>query len=287
VTHETGDVRQVIERMRRGSAVCAPSCRERGYPVNTWCERCQIDFFDEASRAQAAEIALLKSDLERARYAPLGDNHHNAAACPHCRGRDLIASGQWTRDGGGELCWFWIWAAKPTSWMPLPPAPGQNAVDALPSAPEVKDASLYVGTPCVACKGTGLVMEPDAKDALPPGPEGATATLEQDAPPGCRASRDGFTCTRQRGHSGDHVAHGEFGRVWARWPESDVSPAKPADLLLDKSERQRILTVEKALRAKHLGFDDRLELADELHRIARPIKVILHKDDASPKEPRA
>jgi hypothetical protein len=41
--------------------------------------------------------------------------------------------------------------------------------DALPPAPEVKDASLYVGTPCAACKGTGLVMA-DAKDASPPQP---------------------------------------------------------------------------------------------------------------------
>jgi hypothetical protein len=47
---------------------------------------------------------------------------------------------------------------------------------------------------------------------------------------------------------------------------------------LDESERLRILAVEKGLRKARLRFIDRLELADELHRIARPIKVILHGD---------
>lgn len=34
-----------------------------------------------------AEIERLRDDLERARYAPMGDNHHNAMACPHCNPR--------------------------------------------------------------------------------------------------------------------------------------------------------------------------------------------------------
>jgi hypothetical protein len=34
-----------------------------------------------------AELAATRDDLQRARYAPLGDNHHNAAACPMCSPR--------------------------------------------------------------------------------------------------------------------------------------------------------------------------------------------------------
>lgn len=38
----------------------------------------------------------------------------------------------------------------------------------------------------------------------------------------CRASRDGFTCTRVRGHVGAHHAHG-FRRCFKTWHESVVS----------------------------------------------------------------
>ncbi len=29
-------------------------------------------------------ILVLEDQLKEARYAPMGDNHHNAALCPHC-----------------------------------------------------------------------------------------------------------------------------------------------------------------------------------------------------------
>lgn len=44
-------------------------------------------------RSQQTEIERLRDDLERARYAPMGDNHHNAMACPHCnpKASDVVA----------------------------------------------------------------------------------------------------------------------------------------------------------------------------------------------------
>lgn len=40
----------------------------------------------ERDRAEAAEaeVTELRDELRRARFEPLGDNHHNAAACPYC-----------------------------------------------------------------------------------------------------------------------------------------------------------------------------------------------------------
>lgn len=35
--------------------------------------------------AQDARIAELEKERDEARFAPLGDNHHNAAKCPYCR----------------------------------------------------------------------------------------------------------------------------------------------------------------------------------------------------------
>lgn len=51
------------------------------------------------------------------------------------------------------------------------------------------------------------------------------------------------------------------------------SQAAPSGKPLTTDERTRLLAIERALRARRLGFDDRLELADEIHRIARPIVV--------------
>jgi hypothetical protein len=39
-------------------------------------------------------------------------------------------------------------------------------------------------------------------------------------------------------------------------------------------ERQQIEAIEQALRKRRLSFDDRLNLADELGMIARPIHVV-------------
>lgn len=39
----------------------------------------------EASREWFIEKQQLESQIERYKFAPLGDNHHNAAMCPHCR----------------------------------------------------------------------------------------------------------------------------------------------------------------------------------------------------------
>lgn len=39
-----------------------------------------------------AEIERLRIEITDARFAPLGDNHHNALACPHCNpGRKAFA----------------------------------------------------------------------------------------------------------------------------------------------------------------------------------------------------
>jgi hypothetical protein len=117
---ETGDVRQVIER---ASALLDAFASTPGHPFSTELIRStseqltaltaqpseverltkerdkanellgkssladhqwRMEQRDKLWKAEA-EIAVLKADLERARYAPLGDNHHNAAACPHCR----------------------------------------------------------------------------------------------------------------------------------------------------------------------------------------------------------
>lgn len=37
-----------------------------------------------ARSATEARVAQLEAERDEVRYAPLGDNHHNAAACPHC-----------------------------------------------------------------------------------------------------------------------------------------------------------------------------------------------------------
>jgi hypothetical protein len=162
------DVRQVIERLGADLASALRHERELADDRDDWKRRAEV---------AEAEIKALKSDLERARYAPLGDNHHNAAACPHCRPKLTAqpAPSGWQpiesapKDGtpvlgtgGTEIpcvmrCFGASWSTIPAGysvhprrWMPLPPGPGQNAVDALPPAPEVKDA-------------------------IPPVPEGATA----------------------------------------------------------------------------------------------------------------
>lgn len=95
--HETGDVRQgyadrIADRyaaMVDGDAravvrtACVGAALAAYDDIEAQAQAAYRIFKEESAKAEA-EIALLKSDLERARYAPLGDNHHNAAACPHC-----------------------------------------------------------------------------------------------------------------------------------------------------------------------------------------------------------
>jgi hypothetical protein len=50
---------------------------------------------------------------------------------------------------------------------------------------------------------------------------------------------------------------------------------------LDLSEREKLLVIEKKLRKSRISFDARLELADELNMIAKPIVVIIHKENNS------
>ena len=37
----------------------------------------------------ASTITALREEVRRARFAPLGDNHHNALACPYCNPKQL------------------------------------------------------------------------------------------------------------------------------------------------------------------------------------------------------
>ena len=36
-----------------------------------------------------ATITALREEVKRARFSPLGDNHHNALACPYCNPKQL------------------------------------------------------------------------------------------------------------------------------------------------------------------------------------------------------
>ncbi len=45
----------------------------------------------------------------------------------------------------------------------------------------------------------------------------------------CRARLEGFSCTRTRGHAGDHVAHGDPLRVLCSWPQIGLSDALNGD----------------------------------------------------------
>jgi hypothetical protein len=136
VTHETGDVRPVIERLGADLASALRHERELADDRDDWKRRAEV---------AEAEIKALKSDLERARYAPLGENHHNAAACPYCRPKLasrplasdwpkwIAAMDPWEAGDGDESCFF---CARP-KWSVG--ASGhrehclwQNAVDALP-----------------------------------------------------------------------------------------------------------------------------------------------------------
>jgi hypothetical protein len=113
VTHETGDVRQVIERIA-GVAASRVACQ----------------MFDYAGRKQTI-VAAIDEALKRASQpAPSGWQQRIAAIA-----RD--ASERVAKNAGvaPQLCYAPIlWALQDA----LPQ--GQNAVDALPPAPEVKDA---------------------------------------------------------------------------------------------------------------------------------------------------
>lgn len=65
-------------------------CTVRGEPVvggeQRRCRTVPSGCYDfQRARAEASEQALAE-----ARFAPLGDNHHNAAACPYCSPRSVI-----------------------------------------------------------------------------------------------------------------------------------------------------------------------------------------------------
>ncbi len=66
---------------------------------STGCPKCGMDdwhcdsemdheFFRQGPKCRAAEleqqVARLTLELSEARFRPMGDNHHNAAACPYC-----------------------------------------------------------------------------------------------------------------------------------------------------------------------------------------------------------
>lgn len=81
----------------------------------------------------------------------------------------------------------------------------------------------------------------------------------------------------------------EVGRLTERLATSErqrailkevASPPAPLGPPLTTDERTRLLAIERALRARRLGFDDRLELADEIHRVARPIVVTWPSEQA-------
>lgn len=51
--------------------------------------------------ALLADLDAALAEAERRKWAPLGDNHHNAAACPHCSPASIIAE-QTARAGRAE-----------------------------------------------------------------------------------------------------------------------------------------------------------------------------------------
>jgi hypothetical protein len=44
-----------------------------------------IGVYLDAKHATQAIEAYVKAEVEKARFSPMGDNHHNAAKCPYCR----------------------------------------------------------------------------------------------------------------------------------------------------------------------------------------------------------
>jgi hypothetical protein len=146
---------------------------------------------------------------------------------------------------------------------------------------------LGTETNCLVCQAHAFLRQlVGAKDAIPPQPSDWQAFLkslesglsvvamfmgEGRHLHDCNADEDG-PCDCGYVEPQD-VVEAMLRDVRGRKDAIPAVPEKP----LDESERQRILAVEKALRKERLRFIDRLELADELHRIVRPIKVILHE----------
>ena len=229
VPEQSGDVRQVIERLRRGSETAVD-----GFVKEVMQE--VADLIEQLLATDAADVVRLKARIELMqrtidRYTPCSDHRDKVKVgeCPCCYGersmklqlaaeslvsqpapsgwqpiesapkkhkRVVMLYGEefgrrvWMRGyyfkgvpGDGE---GWIttiiycepnddWRGggpQPTHWMPFPPEPRQNAVDALPPAPEVKDA-IPPQPQVKLCGMCGLMRL--SEDAIPPGPEGATA----------------------------------------------------------------------------------------------------------------
>lgn len=76
--HSRQDVTSLVAEVRRLKGRVA----ELEHRSNEW----QHDCANWANRAMKAEdrVAALERDVQWYKFAPLGDNHHNAALCPYC-----------------------------------------------------------------------------------------------------------------------------------------------------------------------------------------------------------
>jgi hypothetical protein len=141
VTHETGDVRQVIERL---VANLERYVHPAGEGHRYW---------------RALKDALSKLS---AQPAPSGWQQRIAAMNPWVDVR----------------CFFCGVRQVPIEHPHASDCLWQNAVNALPPALEVKGSTVPPEPEperCIECGADVCICEPDAKDALPPVPEGATA----------------------------------------------------------------------------------------------------------------
>lgn len=161
MTHETGDVRQVIERLRwLADRIYAQKAElwptpERPYVVKHDRANCDDPEHVGCAYVGMVETARRAADMLTAHPAPSGWQPIDIVNLQEVAGQPMFGFEKsekvphvmrwvgvgWSSIPGGYSC-------HPTHVMPLPPGPGQTAVDALPPAPEVKDT---------------------------PGPEGATA----------------------------------------------------------------------------------------------------------------
>lgn len=69
--------------------------------------------------------------------------------------------------------------------------------------------SVQLGEPCW----------PGENEYIPPATKYSDIDIDNDDRVECEAERDHYTCSRERGHSGLHVAHGVNDQMLAVWDD--------------------------------------------------------------------
>lgn len=63
----------------------------------------------------------------------------------------------------------------------------------------------------------------------------------------CCSEHDGYACTAERGHLGDHVAQGRIGYILARWPQASY-PVPVTPDVMQKARESVLLSIYKGKR---------------------------------------